>query len=125
MRLLRQCARSICRNKSKSLLSVSICMVAVLFLNIYIGNLADCQQQFEKLPKTFTVTARVTNPNGSQDAGLEIPSDTVEKIRASEYIKDLSLTMQLAGGLGDLSAENGSDKAVIPMSAVNSSEALV
>lgn len=87
MRLLRQCARSICRNKSKSLLSVSICMVAVLFLNIYIGNLADCQQQFEKLPKTFTVTARVTNPNGSQDAGLEIPSDSVFRVFLSRRIE--------------------------------------
>lgn len=123
MRLLRQCARSIRRNKSKSLINLCICASAVLFLNLYTGNLRDCRHQLEKLPGIFPVTARVTNPNGSQDAGLEIPSETIEKIRASQYSKDLSLTMQLSGGFGDLSGENGSDNAVISVSAVNRPEA--
>lgn len=125
MYLPTMCIRSICRNRIRSMLLVGVCAAAILLLNIYEGNLADNLQQLKALPEFFTITARVTNRNGSRDTGLEIEPKVVNGLRASDYVKDLKLTMQLAGSLID-GAEEGAGKKEdeISMRAVNRGNAL-
>ena len=72
MYLLTMCIRSICRNRIRSILLVGVCGAAILLLHIYQGNLSDNLQQLKDLPKIFSITAQVTNRNGSGYTGLEM-----------------------------------------------------
>lgn len=125
MYLLAMCIRSISRNRIRSMLLLGVCTTAILLLNVYEKNLVSYWQQMETLPEIFAVKARITNRSGSQDAGLEIDSGVADALRASDYVKDLMLTMQLAGSLKD-DVKEAADMEVdgISMRAVNRADAL-
>lgn len=109
------CARSICGNKIRSLLLLFVCAAAILLLNFYEENLSRGRTQLDALPEMLPVTARITNRSGSRDTGLEIDAQTVQKLRASRYVKDLNLTMGLAGSLvqeEEAASENEMEKEI-------------
>ena len=124
MYLLTMCIRSICRNRIRSILLVGVCGAAILLLHIYQGNLSDNLQQLKDLPKIFSITAQVTNRNGSRDTGLEIDPQIVEKLKVSDYVKDLKLTMQLAGVLKEERKGVEAKEAEVSMRAINRGDAL-
>lgn len=94
--------RNIKRQRSKSIINVLISIVIVLLLNIYIGNISSIKRQLSDLPKAITVTARISNLNGTMTSGIAIKNETIKGIKNSPYIKDPVFTIQLLMGFGEL-----------------------
>lgn len=124
MRFWRHAKRNIFRYWKKSLLNFGICVMAVLLLNLYLGNLYSSTEQLEKLPEAMPVAAMVSNLCGSQTIGLEISRKTLDGIRSSQYVKDPVYSMQLAGVIGEIHDENWKEYLNIPITAVNCREAV-
>lgn len=98
--------------------------MAVMLLNLYLGNLLSSMEQLERLPEAMPVPAMVSNLCGEQTIGLEISKKTLDGIRFSEYIKDPVYSMQLAGVVGEIQDENWKEYLDIAMTAVNCREAV-
>lgn len=90
--------RHIWRNKGRSLLSLGIAALLVSFVGIYMGNIRKNEITLQSLSDTIPVTAQITNRNGSRDIGLEINTNTLDKL-LSEYITDPIYTAQAGGNL--------------------------
>lgn len=90
--------RRLWRNKGRSLLSVCIAALLVSFVGIYMGNIKKNEITLQSLSDTIPVTAQITNRNGSRNIGLEINTNTLDKL-LSEYITDPIYTAQAGGNL--------------------------
>lgn len=90
--------RRIWRNKGRSLLSICIAALLVSFVGIYMGNIKKNEITLQSLSDTIPVMAQITNRNGSRDIGLEINTNTLDKL-LSEYIVDAIYTAQAGGNL--------------------------
>lgn len=86
------------RNKERSLLSICIAALLVSFVGIYMGNIKKNEITLQSLSDTIPVAAQITNRNGSRDIGLEINTNTLDKL-LSEYITDPIYTAQAGGNL--------------------------
>ncbi|MDD3921845.1 MAG: hypothetical protein PHO41_11830, partial [Eubacteriales bacterium] len=91
-------ARNIARQKYKSALSVFICIIIVLLLNIYIGNIDSVNSQLARLPEAIPVFAQVSNLSGTLDAGMAIKESVMDGLAASPYVKEPVFTVQLIMG---------------------------
>ncbi len=81
----------------KSILSVLISLVIILFLLLYLQNIESNQTQLIKLGHTIPVTGWVSNIDGSQVVGLEIGFDKVHQVLDTNMITDAVITAQAYG----------------------------
>lgn len=97
--------RNICRHGKKSFLSILISFMIVLFLLLYIENIKGNEAQLVKLGETIPVTARVCNIDGTQEVGLQIDFDKLQKVRETGLVTDEVITIQIYGDLAVNSQE--------------------
>lgn len=82
------------RRPLKSALAVLIALALTVFFLIYVQMMASVEHQLERLADTVPVTAEVTNLNGSQTVGLQIPGDKLEGLLACAFVQDPVYTAQ-------------------------------
>lgn len=82
------------RRPWKSLLAVLIALALTAFFLIYAQMMAAVEGQLARLADTVPVTAEVTNLNGSQTVGLQIPGDKLEGLLACPFVKEPVYTAQ-------------------------------
>jgi hypothetical protein len=95
---LSEIRRHIWRNKGRSLLSVGIAALLVSFVGIYIGNIRKNEVALKSLADTITVTAQITNQNGSRLIGLEIMTNRLDALLSADITEPL-YTAQAGGNL--------------------------
>ncbi|MBE5967446.1 MAG: ABC transporter permease [Lachnospiraceae bacterium] len=98
MFFLSEIRRHIWRNKGRSLLSVGIAALLVSFVGIYIGNIRKNEVALKSLADTITVTAQITNQNGSRLIGLEIMTNRLDALLSADITEPL-YTAQAGGNL--------------------------
>lgn len=98
MFFLSEIRRHIWRNKGRSLLSVGIAALLVSFVWIYIGNIRKNEAALKSLADTITVTAQITNRNGSRLIGLEIMTNRLDALLSADITEPL-YTAQAGGNL--------------------------
>lgn len=106
---LKSAMLNIRRHKSKSILVTLTCMLIVVFVFIYMDGIETNQKQLLSLPQAIPVTAQIRNLNASQEIGLQIREDLVDKIQSSGYVKDLHYTTRLSA---DASSASDTKKAL-------------
>lgn len=94
------------RYKYKSITTICICIFVILLLNLYLGNINSSKRQLESLPSVIPVYCRITNLNGSQEAGLEIAEELILNLQSSSYVKDAAYTVRLMAGVGDFTLQD-------------------
>lgn len=108
---LHMAVRSLKRCGQRSLLCMLICLVTVLFLHLYAGNVRDLEQMREHLPDAIKVAGKICNLDGSMDQGLKIEEALVTELLASESVAEPAVTVQL---LADLDASGSKRRGSIP-----------
>lgn len=87
------------RHKKKSFLSILISGMIVLFLLLYISNIEKNQAQLIKLGRTIPITGSICNIDGSQDVGLQIDLEMLNKMRDTGLIKDEVTAMEICAAM--------------------------
>lgn len=108
---LHMAVRSLKRCGQRSLLCMLICLVTVLFLHLYAGNVRDLEQMREHLPDAIKVAGKICNLDGSMDQELKIEEALVTELLASESVAEPAVTVQL---LADLDASGSKRRGSIP-----------
>jgi ABC-type antimicrobial peptide transport system permease subunit len=116
--------RNLYRNKYKSIITLSICICLVLFLNVYIGNIDSNERQLESLPDAVPIYCRITNLNGNREAGLNIPGELVKKLQQSPYVKEDAYTVRMMGGIGEFAIEDWKENRNLNIIGANSVNAI-
>jgi hypothetical protein len=111
------------RRKQKSALVVLISLIIAFFAFVYVSGIQTNERELSALPKAMPITARITNMNGSQIAGLEIGESLIEKITDSGYARDLYYTAQLEANFSDIPDEKNQAKEIF-IRAVNDINAI-
>lgn len=112
---VRTALRNIRRYRYKSILHLLICVVVILFLDVYAGNLAKSREQIDSLADKIPVEGTITNLQGSRESGLFIKEAYYDSVMRSDRVKEPKFTLQLIGRL------DGGECAVM---AVNSMHAI-
>ena len=112
-------ARNIARQKYKSALSVFICIIIVLLLNVYIGNISSINSQLARLPDAIPISAQISNLSGTMDAGMAIKESVIDGLAASPYVKEPVFTVQLVMGEGLITVDDYHGELNLFCSAVN------
>lgn len=86
--------KNIMRHRKKSILSILISIMIVLFLLLYTENIEENETQLLKLGETIPVTARICNIDGSQEIGLQIELEKLQKIQETKLVTDEVITIQ-------------------------------
>lgn len=86
--------KNISRHKKKSLLSILISAMIILFLLLYIANIEKNESQLLKLSETIPVTGGVCNIDGSLNVGLQIDFEKLQEMCDTGLIKDEVITTQ-------------------------------
>lgn len=102
---LRLAVRNLVRHRTKSILSGIIGILTVLLLVIYAGNIGSVTAQLASLPEVMPIRAVVSSLDGSMNAGLAIKEQNLERVLASEEVKDPVVTVQLKIGFGDFTPQ--------------------
>lgn len=92
---------SIRRRKAANLVTVGISLMLVILLNLYFGSLYSYRNQLRDLSQNVPIYCRVLNRNGTLDSSLFIPERTLNGLRATDQIKDLTYITRLMAGEGD------------------------
>lgn len=106
MRLLRYSWESLLRNRKKTVLNLAVCVMTVVLLNVFAGNVASVYRQLDELPRAIKVDAVISNLCGSMDEGLNIKREKMEAILDSEYIESPVFTARLKFGFGEFGADD-------------------
>lgn len=104
--MIRRAVENGIRYKKKTILNLFICMVTVILLNAYMGNIAGLDKQMEELPEVLPVKGTVCNLKGTLSSGLKIKERYVDGILESEYIDDPLLSIQLRMGNGKIEGDD-------------------
>ncbi len=110
MRLLRFSFESCMHNRRSTILNLLICMITVILMNVYAGNLIHNQEQLARLPKVMEIPAVVTNLCGNMDSILNIKKKYVDAVFNSQYIKDPVVTARLKIGFGEFGEDEYFEK---------------
>ncbi len=94
------------RYKKKTVLNLLICMITVILLNAYMGNIAEVDKQMEELPKVLPVKGTVCNLKGTLASGLKIQEKYVDGILNSEYVDQPLFSIQLRMGNGRIEGDD-------------------
>lgn len=105
MFIVKMILRNIKKHWKKSLLSIGISGLIVLFVSVYIQNMESNRMRLELLGTTIPVTGRVTNIDGSQEIGLKIDFEYLKKMQESGFTIDEVMTIQTYGEGADLPEE--------------------
>lgn len=103
---IKSAVKNICRYKRKSILSICICILIILLLNIYLENIRSNQNQLEALPEAVPVTACICNLNGTMDAGIYIKEEIIDALQYSSHVEDEVFTVQMKMGFGEFAEED-------------------
>lgn len=95
------------RYKYRTLLSILICAVVVLFLNVYMGDLQKSREQLYGLPEKIPVQASVMNLAGGMESGLFIKEEFYDGVMSSKRVEEPKFTLQLVG------IQDGEEQAVL------------
>lgn len=106
MFFIRMIFRNILKHKTKSIINILICILIILLLNVYIEHIVTSKSQLNRLSKTIPIECIITNLNHSQENGLEISEDIINKLEHSTYVKDELFTVQLIAGIGDFNMKD-------------------
>lgn len=109
------------RYKKKTVLNLLICMITVILLNAYMGNIAGVDKQMEELPKVLPVKGTVCNLKGTLASGLKIQEKYVDGILNSEYVDQPVFSIQLRMGNGRIEGDDYLDR--LPYYAVGINDA--
>ena len=120
MFLLRTAMRNIWRCKSKSILTIFLCIIIISLLNVYWGNIESNRRQLNDLADTIPIYCRISNLTGSKVAGLDIPEETVQNLQSSSHVKELVFTVRLMAGEGAFSIEDWKENLDISTVGTNS-----
>ena len=88
-----------------------ICLVTVLLLHLYAGNVEDLEEMRENLPGAMAVTAKICNLDGSMDHGLKIEEDLVTELLMSGSVAEPAVAVQL---LADVGGSGAKDRKGVP-----------
>lgn len=102
--------KNISRHRKKSFLSIVISTMIVLFLLLYMENIERNKAQLIKISQTIPVTGRVCNIDGSQDVGLQIDFENLNKINETNLVKNEVFTIQAYADLATRSYEGRSHR---------------
>ncbi len=116
--------RNLYRNKYKSIITLSICICLVLFLNVYIGNIDSNERQLGSLPEAVPIYCRITSLNGDREAGLDISEELVKKLQQSPYVKEDAYTVRMMGGIGEFDIEDWKENLNLHIIGANSINAI-
>ena len=94
---VRTALANIRRYRYKSLLNILICIAAVLFLNLYTGNLEKSREQLESLPDKIPVEATITNLQGGRESGIFIKEALYDGVMQGAEVKEPRFTLSLIG----------------------------
>ncbi|MBP1756869.1 MAG: transporter permease [Firmicutes bacterium] len=120
MFLLRTALRNILRCKSKSILTIFLCIFLISLLNVYWGNIESNRRQLTDLAEMIPIYCRISNLNGSKVAGLDIPEVTVQNLQSSSHMNNLVFTVRLMAGEGAFSIDDWKEKLNISAIGANS-----
>lgn len=116
--------RNLLRHKSKNILNFCICLIVILLLNLYLGNIESSKAQLHSLPDAIPIYCRITNLDSSQEAGLEISEELIKDLKVSPYVKDAIFTVRLMAGEGDFTPEEWKGNLNIPIMGINTIDAV-
>ncbi len=120
MFFLQTALRNIWRCKSKSILTIFLCIFIISLLNVYWGNIESNRKQLTDLADTIPIYCRISNLNGSRVAGLDIPEMTVQNLQSSSHVNNLVFTVRLMAGEGAFSIVDWKEKLDISILGTNS-----
>lgn len=83
------------RFRVKSVLTLSVCAVLVLFLFLFIGNFQTNRNQLAALPDAMPVYAQISNLNGTARNGILISDARIRGLENSPHVTELSYTVQV------------------------------
>lgn len=98
---VRTAFRNIRRYRYKSILNLLICIVGILFLDVYAGNLIRSKEQIHNLADKIPVEGTITNLQGSREAGLFIKEAYYDGVMKSNRVEEPKFTLQMIGRLGE------------------------
>lgn len=81
----------------KSMLTLLICMAAVMLLDIYMGSLKKSRDQLDSLCDKIPVEGVIMNLSGGREAGLFIKEAYYDAVMNSVRVKEPKFTLQLLG----------------------------
>lgn len=116
--------RNMKRNKWKCTITVGICILVIILLNLYLNNIYACKMQLSDLPKISPIYCRVSNLNGSSEVGLEISEELINHLETSTKIKDAAFSVRMIAGIGDFSIEDWNEKLNLNIAGANSITAI-
>ena len=120
MFLLQTALRNIWRCKSKSILTICVCIFIISLLNVYWGNIESNRKQLIDLADTIPIYCRISNLNGSRVAGLDIRDVTVQNLESSSHVNNLVFTVRLMAGEGAFSIDDWKDNLDLSILGTNS-----
>lgn len=94
------------RYRYKNILNLLICIVLVVLLNLFIGNLESNRNQLADTSKTILINARISNLDGSLQNGLVIREPIVDAILQSKYITNPAITVVFSAVEGGFPKDN-------------------
>lgn len=102
--------KNILSHWKKSSLAILISSMTVLFLLLYMENISGNKAQLLTLGETIPVTGRICNVDGSQDVGLQIDFEKLQKIHETDLVREEVITMQMYADLASRSYEGKSHR---------------
>lgn len=94
---LRTAWKNVRRYRYKSMLTLLICMAAVMLLDIYRGSLKKSREQLYGLCDKIPVEGVIMNLSGGREAGLFIKEAYYDAVMNSARVKEPKFTLQLLG----------------------------
>lgn len=122
--MIRRAVENGIRYKKKTILNIMICMITVVLLNAYMGNIAGLDRQMEELPEVLPVKATVCNLKGTLASGLMIRERYVDGILRSEYIENPLFSIQLRMGNGEIEGDDYLSRLNYYGAGINKAEAI-
>lgn len=104
--MLQRAVENSIRYKKKTVINLFICMITVILLNAYMGNIAGVEKQLTELPEVLPVKGTVCNLKGTLASGLKIKERYVDGILNSEYVENPAFSIQLRMGEGKIQGED-------------------
>lgn len=115
---------SIKKRGVKNLITISICMVLVILLSLYFGNIHSYQEQLEDFAENVPVYCQITNKNGSRETGLFISDAMVQGIQDSDLVKEETCMVWLMAGEGDFEPKDWAGNINLWVHGANRAEAV-
>ena len=124
MIFIRSVFTNIKRYKSKSILNLMICMILVILLSLFYGNLEGNKKQLKDMSKAITIHGQISNLNGTLQTGLVIRDYVIDGLLQSKYITNPRISVVLSACKGEFPKENIKSQMTIDAVAVTNIAAI-